>query len=190
MTKPVVTDYFYADPTSPSGVLWKVSRYGHNNSTQIAAGDVAGTVSKSSGYWQVRLRLDGILHHWQAHRLLWELVYGYVPDEVDHKDGNRTNNTLSNLREVSAAINARNRVNGHKKQYAAPTGVSLQESADGTARQWIATWYPATGQRARKAFSVAALGESGAFEAACSYREARMEEIKNKLGYTERHGGK
>lgn len=45
----------------------------------------------------------------RAHRVVWALVYGEWPrGEVDHIDGNKTNNTLSNLRVVSHAVNQRN----------------------------------------------------------------------------------
>ena len=44
-----------------------------------------------------------------AHRLIWKIVYEYDPDQVDHIDGNRSNNILLNLREVSSLGNPRNK---------------------------------------------------------------------------------
>lgn len=68
------------------------------------AGDVAGTYSK--GYVLV-----GIGYHlYKAHRLAWLIHYGRWPDgQVDHIDGNRSNNSIANLREASCRQNARNR---------------------------------------------------------------------------------
>lgn len=44
-----------------------------------------------------------------AHRVIWALAYGEWPSEqVDHIDGVRTNNKISNLRAVSNAENSRN----------------------------------------------------------------------------------
>ena len=43
-----------------------------------------------------------------AHRVIWKLVYGVEPDEVDHIDGDGSNNRLPNLRDVSHKINGRN----------------------------------------------------------------------------------
>lgn len=44
-----------------------------------------------------------------AHRVIWAMVHGRWPDgQIDHIDGNRQNNRLSNLREVPLADNARN----------------------------------------------------------------------------------
>lgn len=45
-----------------------------------------------------------------AHRVIWALVYGDWPSaEIDHMDGDRTNNQLTNLRCVPRTLNMRNR---------------------------------------------------------------------------------
>ncbi len=44
------------------------------------------------------------------HRAVWLMTYGYLPTELDHIDRNKTNNALSNLREVTRAENNRNKV--------------------------------------------------------------------------------
>lgn len=44
-----------------------------------------------------------------AHRIIWAMNYGAWPtDEIDHIDGDRLNNRLENLRNVSRTENARN----------------------------------------------------------------------------------
>lgn len=43
-----------------------------------------------------------------VHRLGWFLTHGYWPKEIDHIDGNRSNNQLCNLREVTRRENQRN----------------------------------------------------------------------------------
>jgi len=46
----------------------------------------------------------------QAHRIAWLMHYGRLPaGDLDHIDRDRTNNRISNLREVSREENARNR---------------------------------------------------------------------------------
>lgn len=52
-------------------------------------------------------RLDG--RRRKAHRLIWKMVHGTEPQEIDHIDGDRTDNRPGNLRSVSKAVNARNR---------------------------------------------------------------------------------
>jgi hypothetical protein len=44
---------------------------------------------------------------WCAHRVVWLLEYGYWPkQQIDHIDGNKSNNAPSNLREVTQQQNS------------------------------------------------------------------------------------
>ena len=74
----------------------------------VIKGNIAGAkVPNSSGYMtmQVHRRM------YQAHRLVWLYVHGEFPKgQIDHKDGDKTNNKLSNLRDVSRGVNLSNRV--------------------------------------------------------------------------------
>lgn len=56
------------------------------------------------GYRRGRVLYD----HYQAHRIIWTLVTGEWPDEIDHINGVRTDNRIANLRNVSSADNAKN----------------------------------------------------------------------------------
>ena len=44
----------------------------------------------------------------RAHRIIWKLVYGTEPDQIDHINGDRADNRLENLRNVSGLENCRN----------------------------------------------------------------------------------
>lgn len=78
---------------------WKVV-YGRNK-----PGDVAGRCTPR-GY--VQLRLDGWTMH--CHRLAWAWQFGYWPEtEIDHIDGNRANNRITNLRKANRSQNGKNR---------------------------------------------------------------------------------
>jgi hypothetical protein len=70
-------------------------------------GHVAGAVRKS-GYVFIKLRGFPLIG---AHRLAWCYIHGfYVPElEVDHKDGNPTNNSIGNLRLATSREQKRNK---------------------------------------------------------------------------------
>lgn len=67
------------------------------------AGSRAGTVNVQ-GYRQVQI--GGYI--FREHRLIWLYFYGYMPEEIDHKDGCRDRNALSNLRETDRSQNNAN----------------------------------------------------------------------------------
>lgn len=55
--------------------------------------------------------LRGVIfgQQYAAHRVAWLIVHGSHADQIDHENGNRADNRLSNIRSVSRAENARNR---------------------------------------------------------------------------------
>lgn len=71
----------------------------------VTAGSVAGHLHAGKGY--VNIKLGGKLY--KAHRLAWLYVYGSFPvGEIDHVDGVRHHNWISNLRDVSSSENHQN----------------------------------------------------------------------------------
>jgi hypothetical protein len=187
-------DWFYCDASSPSGLRAKVDRYGGCGALQVRAGSVAGhkTTGKNGkkGYWCISITINGEHYQTQAHRIIWQLTYKEVPDTIDHIDGDRTNNAVENLRNVTVAVNCRNRTSsGVVKPYDAPTGVyrTEQVSYRKTFVYWIAGWNDVDGKKRLQRFSVFQMGEEGAYAAAVAFRQAKMQEIKDVLGYSERH---
>lgn len=69
------------------------------------AGKTAFITTDTPGYRQGRI----FGKHYLAHRVAWALVHGEWPaEQIDHVNGIRSDNRLSNLRAVSRAENGRN----------------------------------------------------------------------------------
>jgi hypothetical protein len=84
---------------SETGVFtWKVSP-----ARQVFSGDIAGTKRKD-GYIQIKVKNKLIL----SHRLAWIYMYGYLPKYIDHINGQRDDNRIINIREVSNQQNSLN----------------------------------------------------------------------------------
>jgi len=45
---------------------------------------------------------------YQAHRIIWMMVYGVWPDQIDHINHNKLDNRIENLRDVTQVENSRN----------------------------------------------------------------------------------
>lgn len=63
----------------------------------------AGTID-GSGYVQTGIRGK----YFKNHRIIFLMHHGYLPDVIDHIDGNRTNNHIENLREATRSENLYN----------------------------------------------------------------------------------
>ena len=87
---------------SPEGgeFIRKVAAPGPNGQIGCIAGN-AGAL----GYVQIMV----CRKRYYAHRLAWLFVHGYWPKALDHVNGDRADNRLHNLREVSSSVNMRNR---------------------------------------------------------------------------------
>lgn len=68
---------------------------------------VVNKVNHNDGYCIVRFRNRGILYH----TIVWILINGNIPNDriIDHIDGNKINNDISNLRLVTNSENMLNR---------------------------------------------------------------------------------
>lgn len=70
------------------------------------AGRLAGT-RDSQGYVQIAISVPR--HRiYRAHRLAWAYVFGVWPKLIDHIDGNKSNNAISNLRIATQRQNTAN----------------------------------------------------------------------------------
>lgn len=70
------------------------------------AGRVAGAKKNDSGYIIISIKKT----FYRAHRLAWLISYGSMPkNHIDHINGRRDDNCLSNLRDVTKLENNKNR---------------------------------------------------------------------------------
>lgn len=87
---------------------WKVDRMcgRHNKQFAAHAGQIAGNGTRERSS-RVQIRVAG--KNYRAHRLAWLYVYGEWPrGEIDHVDGNATNNCIANLRLATREVNNQN----------------------------------------------------------------------------------
>lgn len=83
------------------------------------AGKYAGTIDRK-GYR--RVQIDKRLY--REHQLIWLWHKGALPvGQIDHIDGNKLNNSIANLREVSPSINNQNRRSASKRSKSGYLGV-------------------------------------------------------------------
>jgi len=75
------------------------------NSNAAKKGAIAGYLSKKDG--RVSVRIDNKLY--KAHRVIFLIVKGEWPEEVDHINGDPSDNRWDNLRSVTHRENMKNR---------------------------------------------------------------------------------
>ena len=80
---------------------------------------------RKDGYRQICFNQKKYL----AHRIAWLLHHGSWPTgDVDHIDGNPSNNKLSNLRDVTHSVNLQNRKGAQSQNKAGLLGVAKRKT--------------------------------------------------------------
>lgn len=142
----------------------------------------AGTVDKD-GYVCVAIYTDGFGNErngcgkaFKAHRIIWEMINGPLDDSlsIDHIDGCKSNNNISNLRAVPHSTNMKN-MSMKKSNKTRYTGVWYDKQRDK-----FQSYITYNGVRVRL----------GRFDTAEQAHKAREEYRlkKNLIEFTERHG--
>lgn len=80
-------------------ITWKEPK-----SHRVKIGDEAGYLSGDSGYRKITIGKK--LYY--AHRIAFLYVHGHLPKLIDHKNGNRSDNSIKNLRQCSQTQNNQN----------------------------------------------------------------------------------
>ena len=170
--KPIKQEYFekffYYCPTSKTGLRFKQDGKTASCKGWRKAGDEAGGLMKS-GYYSVRV--DG--QNYMVHRIVWSLNHGDLDHTlVDHKDKNRSNNRIENLRLVTHSINGKNSsIKRHNKT--GHIGISFVKKFN----IYTATWSTDDGEPQTKHFSATKHGNDLALALAVEYRHRKTLEI-------------
>jgi hypothetical protein len=92
--------------------------YRQRPSQNTFAGDRAGYVD-NNGYRKLSVKNK----RYQEHRIIFLMHHGYLPETIDHTDGNPANNCIENLREATQQQNCYNSTT-HGRNTSGHRGVS------------------------------------------------------------------
>lgn len=95
---------------------WRHARH------KCTAGAVAGCPGGVAGYIQIRLDY----RRYYAHRLAWLYMHGQWPlSQIDHINGEKADNRIANLRDVSVLVNHENHRAAHSNSKTGFLGASI-----------------------------------------------------------------
>ena len=87
-------------------------------------GSLIGSIAGCPKAGYIVIRADGVLY--RAHRLAWLYVHGVWPTgEVDHINGQKSDNRIANLRDVSISENRQNQHRARKNSSTGRLGVTF-----------------------------------------------------------------
>lgn len=119
----LLNTFAYDDVTG--NLIWLNSKYNPN-----LVGEVAGSIH-STGYRYI----TWLGKSWKAHRLVYAWHHHCFPEGViDHIDGNKLNNLVENLRDVSLQENRQNTKKAQSNNHLGVLGVQQRSSGKFRAR--------------------------------------------------------
>lgn len=107
-------------------LFWKIPP-----NRKLKAGARAGSLDKKTGYR--RVKVGGV--DYMEHRVIWQLLTGAPPaGQIDHLNGDKTDNRIENMRDVPAHFNCQNRVDLRSDNKSGVAGVSWNSKTG----MWVA----------------------------------------------------
>jgi hypothetical protein len=99
-----------------TGNLYRLKR----SSAKFPNGNLAGT---KTSYGYIRVRIENM--YYMAHRIAWLLHFGAWPNcQIDHINGDRSDNRICNLRDIEQAVNIQNQTKAQAGNKSGFLGVS------------------------------------------------------------------
>lgn len=191
INKETLSQVFYYDPTSPTGLRWKVWNRAYGPSKRDV-GDIAGNLyyytseTRKGDKHMGRVTYDG--NKYPIHRIIWVLEVGEIPDDfiIDHKDGDPFNNKLENLRCIHSFDNPRN-AKRRKDNKTGITGVRITTYSDG--KSHVRASFYKDGKEKLKSWSLSIYTLEDAIKFAVEWRNLKLKELEQAgIFYSERHG--
>jgi len=162
------------DYTEDGILYWKESELKRTNVIKNISPDrIAGYQGKAKNQKTHYVPIRYLGKVYLSHRVIWEMHNGIIPDgmQIDHIDGNGTNNRIENLRIVTITENLKNK-SKYKNNKSGVAGVSWDKAS----KKWHA-YISDNGKRK-------SLGFFKEITEAVSARKSAEEE----LGYHKNHG--
>lgn len=165
-------------PEAPSGLSYIVDTNGKANSKRYK-GDNAGTLNKK-GYWSLEFKGKA----YRTHRVVYELHFGTIPEGlvINHKDGNKSNNSIENLEALSQRENSRKTLITSGKKLLSTNTSGLTRISKKVYNKYnneyvVVTWQDVNGKLKRKLFSLLKYSEEDAMKLAIEFNEKITKEI-------------
>ena len=122
----VLKDILHYNPLT--GIFtWKAKIAG-----KVSIGQRAGSLNKESGYRFIRI----FNKRYREHRLAFLYMQGFMPEQVDHLNHKRDDNSWKNLQESNSTDNGKNHPRT-KRNATGVVGVSLREDGKYIARIYV-----------------------------------------------------
>lgn len=135
----------------PDGTIWRVAEMRNRRLVPLRERRLVGH-RMPDGYLRLSVTVDGESFNVLAHRLVWRVFYGPIPDgkEVNHRNGNKADNSPSNLELVSPSGNVRHSLDvlgrqrakgerhGNRKLTAEIVREIRMRCAGGSAKEYVA----------------------------------------------------
>lgn len=96
-----MNDYIKENYIYEDGNLYRIKPSGGQK-----IGSIAGWTTECNGKQYKKINIKNKTYY--LHQIIYMYFYGYIPNYIDHKDGDSLNNRIENLREATQSQNAAN----------------------------------------------------------------------------------